>query len=85
MLSSESVKLNFLAVPAQNASAPQAQTVRDSFSSYKVVVRTSLNPEVIAILLDGEDFAYWWSFIGKGVEALLSPAPNYTCLLLLYK
>ena len=42
------------------------------------MVKTSLNPEgyqnrmtgskVIAILLDGGDFAYWWSCIEKGLR-----------------
>ena len=54
-----------------------------SFSSFKKIdyfqlVKTSLNPEgyqkpiinskVIAILMNGEDFAYWWSCIGKGLR-----------------
>ena len=49
---------------------------------YVQLVKTSLNPEghqnyitgskVIAILLDGGDFVYWWSCIGKGLR--LQPA-----------
>ena len=63
-----------------------AQMVRDSSFSYKIdyvqQVKIFLSPEghqnlitgstVIAVLLDGMDFTYWWICIGKGLR--LQPA-----------
>ena len=59
-----------------------AQTVRDSFSSYKIeyviVIKDFLNHQghqnrisgskVMAILVKEGRFAYWWSCIGKGLR-----------------
>ena len=69
-----------------------AQTVRDNSLCYKMdyfqLANFFLNPEgdqnyikglkVAAILLDGLEFAYWWSCIGKGLR--LQPAQQ-TCFL----
>ena len=56
--------------------------VKDSTSSYKIdyviVIKNFLNPEghqnsiIGSKVTEGVDFAYWWSFIGKGLR--LQPA-----------
>ena len=57
-----------------------AQTIRDSTSSYKIdyIIVIKNFPHPISGL-KGVDFAYWWSFIGRGLR--LQPAQQ-ACFML---
>ena len=58
-----------------------AQTVWDSSSNYNRLFPT--RSKGLAILLDGGDFAYWWSCIGKGLR--LQPLHCADCFKILPK